>query len=71
MIYNENKTREMLRSILPSTGRTAARHSKKEAKRTARTNINQALREHGAEAVEMPATPHRVWRAIHGADASD
>lgn len=45
MLYNQHKTREMLRSILPSTGRTAARHFKKEAKRTARTNINQALRD--------------------------
>lgn len=46
MFYNEHKTREMLRSILPSKSRTASRFFKKNAKRAARSNIKQAMREY-------------------------
>lgn len=46
MIYKHHKTREMLRSILPSKSRTSSRFFKKEAKRAARSNINQALRDY-------------------------
>lgn len=46
MFYNEHKTREMMRSILPSKSRDAARCFKKSAKRAARSNIKQCLREY-------------------------
>lgn len=46
MFYNEHKSREMMRSILPSKSREAARCFKKSAKRSARSNIKQELREY-------------------------
>jgi aerobic carbon-monoxide dehydrogenase large subunit len=33
--------------------------------------IVDALAEFGVEHVELPATPERVWRAIHGARGRD
>ena len=32
--------------------------------------IIDALREYGVDHIEMPATPERVWRAMHGASAA-
>jgi carbon-monoxide dehydrogenase large subunit len=29
--------------------------------------ICDALKEHGVEHIDMPATPEKVWRAIHSA----
>jgi carbon-monoxide dehydrogenase large subunit len=33
--------------------------------------VVDALRQFGVNDVQMPMTPERVWRAIHGAEKSD
>jgi aerobic carbon-monoxide dehydrogenase large subunit len=34
---------------------------------TSRRPLADALREHGVEHIDMPATPQRVWQAIQDA----
>lgn len=56
-IYGEEKTLQMMRSILPSKARKGTREDKRHAKKASRAKIRQALNNYDAERIDYRSYP--------------